>query len=86
MIWRDEIKWSSYGLILVVLNLFLSGKSYISNNALTEIYRNLSSQGLSKKDPNVEINFDAITELVPELSMRLKNTIVSNRQGTKIEI
>ena len=77
----------SYGVVtvqfLATLNLFLAGENNISKNTLTEIYRNLSLQALSKKDGNVDLNFDAITELVTKINIRLRNSIFLNRHNAQ---
>ena len=62
-----------------VLNLFLGGKEEISKNALTEVNQNLLLQALSKKETRIELEFDAIENLMTEVNLRFQNVIFSNK-------
>ena len=61
------------------LNLFLGGKEEISKNALTEVYQNLLLQSLSEKETRIELEFDAIENLMTEVNLRFQNVIFSNK-------
>ena len=64
---------------LPVLNLFLGGKREISKNALTKVYQNQLVQIVNKKEARIELEFDAIENLMPEINLRFQNVIFSNK-------
>ena len=64
---------------LSVLNLFLGGKREISKNPLTEVCHNLLVQIVNKKEARIELEFDAIENLMAETNLRFQNVIFSNK-------
>ena len=72
-------------LFLVALLLFFAEKETLAKHFLTELCKNLTVEVLSF-DNSENLQFDALTDLCVELSVRLGNSIFANHERTRPDI
>ena len=76
----------SSGLVLspffAALLLFFAGKETLAKNFFTKLYKNLTVDVLFSEN----LQFDALTDLCAELSLRLENSIFANHETTRLDI
>ena len=76
----------SSGLVLspffAALLLFFAGKETLAKKSFTKLHKNLTVDVLFSKN----LQFDALTDLCAELSLRLENSIFANHETTRLDM
>ena len=71
----------AYGLVGVqfdnryVLHVFMGGESYLSSNAMSKLFHNLSMQALSIEDDSIQIQFIHLIALCHSIGNLLRNNM-----------